>query len=61
MKQGGTQNICMQTHLTYLLNPEKVLPVVLFVLGNFVRQTKRQHFPVLYVLPIKKGLRHLDQ
>lgn len=61
MKWVGTQNICMQTHLTYLLYPEKLLPVVLFVLGYSVRQTKRQHFPVFYVLPAKKGLRHLDQ
>lgn len=29
----------------------KVLPVVLFVLGYSVRQTKRQHFPVFIRAP----------
>lgn len=49
-------------HISFFFLSRKVLPVVLFVLEYSVRQTKRQHFPVaFYVLPAKKGLRHLDQ
>lgn len=32
----------------------KVLPVVLFVLGSSVRQTKRQHFPVAFMCSLLK-------
>lgn len=49
MKWVGTQNICMQTHLTYLQYPEKYYQLsCLFSL-------------CLYVLPAQEGLRHLDQ
>lgn len=50
-EMGGHQNICMQTHLTYLLYPEKVFMLSLFVLGYLVQQTMRQHFPVFKRAP----------
>lgn len=55
MKWVGTQNICMQTHLTYLQYPEKYYQFVLFVLGYSVRQTKRQRFPVFIRAPCEGG------
>ena len=60
MQWVGTQNICMQTHLTYLLYPEKFYQLPCLFLDILYDKPRDSISLYLYELPAKKGLRHLD-
>lgn len=51
MKWVATQNICMQTHLTYLQYPEKYYQLSCLFLDILYDKPRRQHFPVFIRAP----------
>lgn len=61
MKWVGTQNFCMQTHLTYQQYPEKFNR--LSCLFSDIPYDKPRDSVSLFFdgLPAEEGLRHLDQ
>lgn len=61
MKWVGTQNICMQTLLTYLQYPEKYYQLSCLFLDILYDKPRDSISLCLYVLPAKEGLRHLGQ
>lgn len=60
MKWVATQNICMQTHLTYLQYPEKYYQLSR-LFSDILCDEPKDSISLLCVLPAKKGPRHLDQ